>query len=238
MDYVKKGSKERGDVRIVSSDARNKYIRRLAMELINRIPAENYVSDPMDHGIAFEGHARRAYAARYDCMIDKTGFVLHPTLDLMGASPDGLAIPKGAEAPTHVTEFKCPSYDTYLKYMDTGILEEKYVLQVQCERLCCELTYGDLVAFYAPDPNLAMPYIPERFRMITRRIEIDSKVDRKMEEAAIQAMKEATDKVAEWMEKFPEIAGEQPPDDEAPPADLNDYAGPAYDFLDAADLTP
>ena len=55
MDFVSKGSKARGDKRIESSAARNKYIRQIAMELISRVPTEHYVSGPMDHGINFEG---------------------------------------------------------------------------------------------------------------------------------------------------------------------------------------
>ena len=199
MDFVSKGSKARGDKRIESSAARNKYIRQIAMELITREPTEHYVSPAMDHGTSFESEARRAYALRRECMVDQTGFVLHPTLNYLGASPDGLILP------THIVELKCPTYDTHLEYLDTGIFPKKYILQVHCTRLCCGVEYGELVSYYAPNPQLDMPYLPERFRMIIQRIDADAEIDRRMEEAATQTMEEATALVGRLIGQYPEI---------------------------------
>ena len=132
-------------------------------------------------------------------MVDQTGFVLHPTLNFLGCSPDGLVLP------THIVELKCPTYDTHLEYLDTGIFPKKYVLQTHCERLCCELEYGELVSYYAPDPQLDMPYLPERFRMIIQRIDADAEIDRQMEEAATQTMEDATALVERLCNQYPEF---------------------------------
>jgi hypothetical protein len=131
--------------------------------------------------------------------------VLHPTLDFLGASPDGLVLP------THVVELKCPAYDTHLQYLDTGIFPKEYVLQVQCTRLCCGLQYGELVSYYAPDPQLEMPYLPERFRMVIKHIEPDAEIDRQIEEAAIATMEEVVATVARWSEPYPEMERKEAP---------------------------
>ena len=199
MDFVSKGSIARGDKRIESSAARNKYIRHLAMEMITREPTEHYVSPAMDHGTGFESEARRAYALRRECMVDQTGFVLHPTLNYLGASPDGVILP------THIVELKCPTYDIHLEYLDTGIFPKRYILQVHCVRLCCKSDYGELVSYYAPDPQLDMPYLPERFRMVIKRIEADAEIDRQMEEAATKTMEEATALVERLCNQYPEL---------------------------------
>jgi hypothetical protein len=218
------GAKKAGD----SSADRDKYILELATELITRVPAEHYVSKPMEIGTQFEGEARTEYWMATGREVDETGFILHPTIDFLGASPDGLILP------THGLEIKVPLMATHMAYLREDVVPEEYIPQMQCNMLCCELPAWDFVSYCPPEVN---PELPERFRLFVKRLDADYDMHRRMEDAAIKTMAEATALVERLAERYPERE-RKPATQEQPPADLDDYTGPAYAFLDAADLTP
>lgn len=56
-----------------------------------------------DWGHTFEAMARRHYEVETGEMVQETGFWVHPSLDWLGASPDGFVGPVG------LLEVKCPS---------------------------------------------------------------------------------------------------------------------------------
>jgi len=89
MKMVHKGSVKRNDKRWESSSIRKAYISELAWGMINRVPVEHYVSRAMDLGKQYEKMARAEYGFRFspDEDVELTGFVLHPTIDWLGATP-------------------------------------------------------------------------------------------------------------------------------------------------------
>ena len=175
MDALKVKSKNgsSGD----PSSEQLKYRDELAMEILSGAPVEHWVSPEMDAGTALEPKARQEYIFRNDCpeLAWQTGFVLHPTMDRLGASPDLLIKPNlGAE-------FKCPKLNTHLGYLFayakaiapqfsadkeliraplTGnelaeaVMPEKYLLQAHTVIACCELDALDWVSYYPSDSDI------------------------------------------------------------------------------------
>lgn len=165
-----------------SSADRDKYIRELATELITRVPVEHYVSPAMDIGAQYEDEARTEYWMATGNEVDQTGFVLHPTLDFLGASPDGLC-------PTHGLEIKVPLLHTHMAYLEADEVPEEYIPQMQCNMLCCELPAWDFVSWCPPE---VYPELPDEFRLFVKRAFADSEMHRQMEAAAIRTMEEVT----------------------------------------------
>ena len=192
MAYLKRGSGARkaGD----SSAERDRFILELATELITRVPAEHYVSKAMDIGTQYEGEARTEYWMSTGQEVDETGFVLHPLIDYLGASPDGLCR-------DHGIEIKVPMLHTHMGYLRADVVPEEYIPQMQCGMLCCGMEAWDFVSYC---PAEVYPEVPERFRLFIKRLPADPDMHRKMEEAATATMEEATQLVGRLIEQYPE----------------------------------
>ena len=95
-----------------------------------------------------------------DAVVDLVGFVLHPTIARLGASPDGLV---GADG---LVEIKCPNTVTHLKRIATGVVPDEYKPQMLVQLLCTGRKWVDFVDF---DPRLQGPY--ERHQLFVVRYE-------------------------------------------------------------------
>ena len=184
--FVEKGSVKRGDKRLESGSVRKAYISELAWGVITRVPVEHFVSRAMDLGRQFEGDARRAYCLATEEMVDRTGFVLHPTLDYLGASPDGLVQNGGVE-------LKVPQFSNHRLLLETGEIPEAWVLQCYCNMLCCEREWWDFVSFCPPDEQFGYEAValPNEFRLFRKRFYRDETLFAQMEEGATSAIEEA-----------------------------------------------
>ena len=69
---------------------RKNYLSALVWERLTGKPAPSYQSAAMAYGTESEPEARFAYALKQGVEIEEVGFVTHPTIDMAGASPDGL----------------------------------------------------------------------------------------------------------------------------------------------------
>jgi putative phage-type endonuclease len=192
MAFLKRasGAKKAGD----SSADRDKYIMELATELITRQPADHYVSKAMEIGTQFEGEARTEYWMSRGEEVDETGFVLHPTIDFLGASPDGLCH-------GHGLEIKVPMIHTHMAYLRADVVPEDYIPQMQCGMLCCGLPEWDFVSYC---PAEVYPEVPDRFRLFVKRLEADPEMHHQMEEAAISTMTEAAQLVEQLTKLYPD----------------------------------
>lgn len=114
----------------------------------------------MQWGIDHEGDARVAYQVETGEVVDLVGFVLHPTIARLGASPDGLV---GADG---LVEIKCPNTVTHLKRIATGVVPDEYKPQMLVQLLCTGRKWVDFVDF---DPRLQGPY--ERHQLFVVRYE-------------------------------------------------------------------
>lgn len=224
------------------------YVSEIAWEIITGKPTEHYVSKAMDAGTMYEPDARFAYSDfRWGSpvAVQETGFVLHPTLDYIGASPDGLT-PDGG-----ILEIKVPLPLNHRKYIQANEIPEDYLPQMYCEMLCCESEYGDFVSYCPEDAD---PFLPEEFRLFIKRTTDDD--DRRfseylglketltrrqlwdlMEEAAMVTMEQAVRLAKELAERYPRTVKPVKPMPEVSGAPIN-ASDDDLGYLDAIDLTP
>ena len=213
--------------------AHTTYVSQLALELVTRTPGEHYVSKPMEIGAQYEGEARIEYWMRYGTDVDETGFVLHPALDWLGASPDGLVGIDGG------IEIKVPLLETHWGYLIDDEIPRNYQMQMQCGMLCCEREWWDFVSYCPPD---IAPELPDEFRMFCKRLHADESVFIEIEEAATRTIEEAAAMVELLRKKYPRVeyvnARPVKQQDDYTAEEVSDFTGDAYAFVDDISLTP
>jgi hypothetical protein len=84
----------------------------------------------MIHGTETEPEARRAYEFFVDRDVQQVGFVPHPTINMAGASPDGLVGDDG------LLELKCPNTATHIETLLTGMHPRQIFKQMQFQMAC------------------------------------------------------------------------------------------------------
>jgi putative phage-type endonuclease len=113
---------------------------QLKRELVRDIlgaPSEFTGNYATERGQALEPEAIERFGKIFGFIVEPQGFVVHPELPWLGASPDGRAYGAGVEA---VVEVKCP-----MGSPDKSLDDESYIHQVQCELHCTGLSEGYLV---------------------------------------------------------------------------------------------
>jgi len=225
IKFVDKGSKKRGDKRRESSAVRNAYISELAWGMITRVPVEHFVNRAMDLGRQFEKMARAEYGFRFapDEEIKRTGFVLHPTMDFLGCSPDGLLEDGGVE-------LKVPQMPKHKYLLETGDISEAWVLQCYCNMLCCEKEWWDFASYMPADEQFGHEAmgLPTEFRMFRKRFYRDEAAEaifKYMEDGAQQAIEDAIKKVQHLQRMYPSKG--------APESNLNRQLRESMEALDA-----
>lgn len=148
LNFLKRGGE---------SAERAAYRVQLAAEILTGQPTmEGFVTSYMQWGTENEPYARAAYEVRNDVSVDTVGFVIHPTIDRAGASPDGLVGKDGG------AEFKNPKTSTHIEYMLAGVVPPEYEPQVMMNIECCEREWWDFNSF---DSRL-----PLRHQLFTVRV--------------------------------------------------------------------
>ncbi|WP_273789393.1 lambda exonuclease family protein, partial [Bartonella sp. ML70XJBT] len=66
------------------------YKIKLMTERLTGEISQSYITPAMQWGIEHEEEALKEYAFIYDTQITQCGFIQHPTIQMAGASPDGL----------------------------------------------------------------------------------------------------------------------------------------------------
>ena len=141
------------------SASRGNYMAQLIAERLTGSVSESYVSPAMEHGTATEDEAVAAYEFYSGLMVERVGFVPHPTIAMTGASPDRLVAAAG------LVEVKCPNTATHIETLLGRSVPGKYVHQMQWQMACTEREWCDFVSY---DPRL-----PEELRLFVKRVERD-----------------------------------------------------------------
>jgi putative phage-type endonuclease len=140
---------------------RRDYKAQIVAEILTGAPSEDgYTNAAMQWGNEQEPFARAAYEIQTGQMVDQVGFVLHPTIERAGASPDGLVGDDG------LVEIKCPKTSTHLQYVCIGKVPADYQPQMLWQMAC---TGREWVDFASYDPRL-----PERHQLFIRRLGRDN----------------------------------------------------------------
>lgn len=127
------------------SEARNKLMIELLAERMTGDAAPHFVNDAMRWGIEQEPHAKAAYQVHSGELLESCGFILHPTIEHFGASPDALI---GTDA---VAEFKCPTSTTHVSWILAGEMPDQHKPQVLAQLACTRRTRAVFASF---DPRM------------------------------------------------------------------------------------
>lgn len=168
--------------------SRANYMAQLIAERLTEKPTEGYTNAAMQWGLDTEPQARDAYCFRTDANVTEVGFILHPTIPMSGASPDGTVDPDG------LVEIKCPGTANHIDALLSGTVEGKYVHQMNWQMACTGRKWCDFVSF---DPRL-----PESMRLFVKRIERDDAVIADMEKNVREFLAELDAKVTALKARF------------------------------------
>lgn len=174
---------KRGDKQGQESAARAAYKAEKVAEILSGSCSDHYVSPWMERGTALEPLARAAYELRYDVMVEQLGFVIHPSIDRAGCSPDGIV--PGIRG----VEFKCPKIETHIDYMVSGVLPKEYEPQVNWNMACCpELPEWDFISY--------CPELPSRHQLFRVPVKRDEKRIAEIEAGVVQFLAEVDELIA------------------------------------------
>lgn len=102
---------------------------------------ESFTSAAMQWGVDHEDEAREEYEVQTGELVDLVGFMLHPDVPFLGASPDGLVGKDG------LIEIKCPQPATQIKYIRAGVVPEEYRPQILLQLIVTGRKWCDFVSF-------------------------------------------------------------------------------------------
>jgi len=150
---------------------RTAYLWEVVIERITGQPSDHYASAAMQWGTDQEPHSRMAFEAMSGQIVEEVGFIKHPTLPMVGGSPDGLIGDDGG------FESKSPfNSAVHLATVLDGMPED-HMAQVQGLMWITGLKWWYFVSY---DPRM-----PEPLRMYVQRIERDAEYINKLEDAVI-----------------------------------------------------
>lgn len=170
------------------SASRANYLAELVAERLTGARGETFSSAAMQWGTDNEAEARLAYEFRTDASVEQVGFIPHPSIEMSGASPDGLV---GADG---LVEIKCPNTATHIETLLTGSIPGKYETQMLWQMACTGRAWCDFASF---DPRL-----PEEMRLFVKRFARDDARIAEMEEAVREFLFELDTTVRRLSERY------------------------------------
>ncbi len=123
---------------------RRNYRMQLVCERLTGLKEEGYTNSHMERGTLLEPLARASYEVIKGLMVDEVGFVPHPTIEMAGASPDGLVGFDG------LIEIKCPTAGNHIDTILSKEAPKKYISQMQFQMACTGRAWCDFVS-YCPE---------------------------------------------------------------------------------------
>jgi len=118
-------------------------------------------------------------------------FVTHPSIQMAGASPDGLVGTDG------LVEIKCPNTATHIDTLLGGKVDSKYITQIQWQLACTGRQWCDFVSY---DPRM-----PEHLAIWVKRVPRDDAMIEELESAVRVFLAEVASTVAA-LEAYAEAA--------------------------------
>ncbi len=133
----------------------------LAVERITGQCVETYQNAAMARGQELEAEARDAYMFATGNVVEECGYITHPKIDHVGASPDGTL---GADG---LLEIKCPaSMQKHLEALLRGAHAVEYRWQLQHQMMVTGRAWVDAVSY---DPRF-----PEKLQLAIARVPRDT----------------------------------------------------------------
>lgn len=167
------------------SATRDNYMAQLVCERLTGQKGESFTNAAMQHGTDTEPLARLSYEVAKNVLVDEVGFVPHPSIEMAGASPDGLVNDDG------LLEIKCPNTATHIETLLSQTVPGKYNTQMQFQMACTGRKWCDFVSF---DNRL-----PHELQLFVKRVPRDDEFIKQMEAEIVQFLAELDDKINKLM---------------------------------------
>jgi len=167
------------------STSRDNYMAQLVCERLTKQKAEGFTNAAMQHGTETEPLARLSYEVAQNVLVDEVGFVPHPSIEMAGASPDGLVGDDG------LLEIKCPNTATHIETLLSQTVPGKYNTQMQFQMACTGRKWCDFVSF---DNRL-----PHELQLFVKRVPRDDVFIKQIEAEIVQFLAELDDKITKLM---------------------------------------
>lgn len=165
------------------SATRKNYMAQLICERLTGNREESFKTAAMQRGNDIEPKARARYMLETGELVEETGFINHPIINMSGASPDGLVGEDG------LIEIKCPNTATHLEFLRTKTPKPEYLLQMLWQMACTGRKWCDFVSY---DDRL-----PEHLSFQMVRINRDDKRIKEIEEEVQKFLHELDEQIAE-----------------------------------------
>jgi putative phage-type endonuclease len=149
------------------SASRGNYLAQLVAERLTGQSADTFKSGAMQHGTETEPQARMVYEAETGQIVGEVAMITHPTIEMSGASPDGLVGEDG------LVEIKCPNTSTHIATLLADKAPSGYMAQMQWQMACTGRKWCDFVSY---DPRM-----PENMRLYIKRVLRDDVAIRELE---------------------------------------------------------
>lgn len=163
------------------SASRANYLAQLVAERLTGQAADTFKSGAMQHGTETEPQARMAYEAETGLMVTEVAMIQHGTIEMAGASPDGLVGEDG------LVEIKCPNTSTHIATLMADKAPSQYIPQMQWQMACTGRAWCDFVSF---DPRM-----PEDMQLFIKRVPRDNALIAEYEAEVIKFLAEVQETV-------------------------------------------
>ena len=167
--------------------SRGNYMAQLVAERLTGQPAESFKSAAMQFGTDTEPMARMAYETQIGMLVDEVAMIPHPTIEMSGASPDGLVGHEG------LVEIKCPNTSTHIETLLEEKVPSKYVTQMMWQMACTGRAWCDFVSF---DPRM-----PEDMQLFIKRVPRDNEMIASLEAEVVKFLGELDELLAKLLER-------------------------------------
>jgi putative phage-type endonuclease len=145
------------------SASRKNYMDELVKERFGVMP-EPFTNAAMQWGTEQEPFARMEYESRTGNMVLEVGFLHHPTIEMAGASPDGVIYE--AFKNVGLLEIKNPNTSTHFDYLLANEVPEKYKPQMAFQCCCTGAKWVDFLSYDSRSPKgldyFCIRYEPEK----------------------------------------------------------------------------
>lgn len=139
----------------------------LAVERITGQCVETYQNAAMARGQELEAEARDAYMFATGNVVEECGYIAHPKIQHVGASPDGSVGNDG------LLEIKCPaSMQKHLEALLRGAHADEYYWQMQHQLMVTDRLWVDAASY---DPRF-----PEKLQLAVTRVPRDAGAIKKL----------------------------------------------------------
>ena len=167
------------------STYKTKYRMQLVTERLTGKVVPMFMNDAMKHGVEYEDEAKTCYANYRELLVGTdvrdVGMIDHPSIDMCGASPDGLVGDDG------LIEIKCPQSITHTTTLETGHIHKRYIHQMQWQMACTGKQWCDFVSYH--------PDFPDDLKLFISRVPRDNELIARLEEEVSTFVQEVEYKI-------------------------------------------